>query len=623
MQISDEIKSKIDIVEFIGEYISVQRAGSNFRALCPFHNEKTPSFMISPEKQIWHCFGCGKGGDIFSFLMEMEGLSFVEALRVLAPKAGVVLRAQNPEMTSKRNRILDILDLSRKFYHRSLLESPLAKSARVYLKNRGLSDEVIEEWQIGYSPDSWDDLINFLKSRGFTDKEIFLSGMSVQKTGQNRFYNRFRGRIMFPINDANANTVAFTARVSPEKEAQEKMGKYINSPQSLVYDKSKILFGLDKAKTQIKKQDFTILMEGQMDVITAHQFGFRNVVASSGTALTTEQVKTLKRYSSNIALAFDADSAGQMASERAIREAMAEDMNIKIIEVPNGKDPDECIRKDLPAWKNALKKSKQVMQYYFDKNLSKLDLSNIDNKRKATQIILPIIARLKNKMERDFWLREFSQKIDVDEHILRETLHRFLNKDKTKKVQSVQAPIKKQKKNREEQVLDLAFSLLFKFPFLFDYFVANFEEDWILDKDLKKLYINLIFYYNNEREKSLNQDLKNILDYKHFKAWLKEKTKTNNTDFSQNQIDLFDTLSLLGDKEFDGFDENSAKEELARMILFLKKIKLLKKKKSLEKQIADIEKTDLPRQEKELKISELFTKLKILSEELNAQNQNK
>ena len=305
MQPSEEIKSKLDIVEVIRDYIKLQQAGANWRAQCPFHREKTPSFMVSQERQIWHCFGCGKGGDVFSFVQDIEGLSFVEALRLLAPKAGVTLKRQDPKLVSQRNRLLDIIDLSRRYFHKLLMESPSAKMAREYLAGRGLKTEDLEEWQIGYSPDSWDTILNFLKSRGYKENEIFLAGMVIK--GQNRpgFYDRFRGRIMFPINDVNGNTVAFTARVSPEKEKEEKMGKYINSPQTQVYDKSNILFGLDKARMEIKKADKVILVEGQMDAITAYVNDFKCVVASSGTALTEEQVKILKRYTNNLIISYD------------------------------------------------------------------------------------------------------------------------------------------------------------------------------------------------------------------------------------------------------------------------------------------------------------------------------
>ena len=324
MNQAEEIKSKLDIVEVIREYVQLKPVGVNFTARCPFHRERTPSFVVSPERQIWRCFGCGKGGDVFSFVMEIEGLNFIEALRQLAPKAGVQLRSYNPQETSRRNRLLDAADLAAKYYHKVLLETPEAAGARQYLQQRGLKPETIAEWQIGYSRESWDDLFNFLKAKGFSEQEIFLAGLSVKKEQGVGYYNRFRGRIMFPINDAAGNPVGFSARVSPEREATERMGKYINSPQTQIYDKSKILFGLDKAKNFIREAETAMVVEGQMDALSSHQAGFKNAVASSGTALSGDQIKLLKRYADNVLFAFDVDTAGQIAAERGIEQALGQ-----------------------------------------------------------------------------------------------------------------------------------------------------------------------------------------------------------------------------------------------------------------------------------------------------------
>lgn len=631
MQPSEEIKGKLDIVEFIREYIPVKAAGINFRANCPFHHEKTPSFMISPEKQIWHCFGCGKGGDVFSFLMEMEGIDFVEALRILAPKAGVTLTKQDPRTTSQRNKLLDILDLSRRFYHKVLLDTPQAEMARKYLAERGLSDDTIEEWQIGYSRDSWDDLINFLKSKGFNDKEIFLSGMSVQKNDQNRYYNRFRNRIMFPINDINANTVGFTARVSPEREAQEKMGKYINSPQSMIYDKSKIIFGLDKAKMDIKNKDVAVVVEGQMDVITAHQNGFRNVVASSGTALTSDQVATLKRYSSNIALAFDMDKAGQMAADRGIREAMAKEMNIRVVELPEGKDPDECIKKNPEVWEKSVSGAKQVMQYFFDKVLKKLDLTNIEHKRKATIELLPTIGKLANKIEQDFWLKKLSQAIDVDENLLRETLKKSFEKQATPKNANLDKDKKREeidesKKTREEKISELLLALVIKFSFLVEYSANHMEVGHLTHEGLKTLYRNLIFYYNNIINSSSQKgDQNKPVEYNKFKDWLLNESNNQDNNLRLDQLKILDKLVLLGDKEFYELNDEMAKEEALRMMIYLKKHDLSRRKKEIEKLVYLAEKklAHQKKEEQEETVREtygLIEELKMLSDELNELN---
>src|SRR6056297_561188 len=247
MQISEEIKSRLDIVDVIKEYVQLKPVGSNFSALSPFNREKTPSFMVSPEKQIWHCFSSGKGGDVITFIMEMEGVSFVEALRILAPRAGVTLQKQDPQKASKRNKLLDITQIAVNFYHQNLMESDAAEPARKYLQERGLTQDTLIEWQIGFSPNSWEDLVSVLRRRGYKDEDIVAAGLANRRKQGTGIYNRFRDRIMFPINDFYGNPVAFSARVRPDKEEEEVLGKYINSPQTLIYDKSKIIFGLDKA----------------------------------------------------------------------------------------------------------------------------------------------------------------------------------------------------------------------------------------------------------------------------------------------------------------------------------------------------------------------------------------
>lgn len=623
-QPSDEIKSRLDIVEVIREYIQLKPAGINFRALCPFHREKTPSFMVSPEKQIWHCFGCQEGGDIFSFVMKMEGISFVEALRMLASKAGVKLAAQDPKTASRRNMLLDIVELSSKYYYKILTESGQAKTAREYLTERGLTEETIEEWRIGYSPDSWDDLIIFLKGKGYSENEIFLAGMSVKKEGANRFYNRFRGRIMFPVFDAGGDAVAFSARVSPEKEAEEKMGKYINSPQTIIYDKSKILFGLDKAKMEIKKRDLAIIVEGQMDAITAHQHGFKNVIASSGTALTAEQVALLKRYTNNIALGFDMDEAGGLAAERGIAQAMQAAMSIKVIEITGGKDPDECIKRNPDAWQEAVERAKPVMEYYFDKTFAGLDLDQVDGKREAAKILLPVIAKLGNTIERDFWLKKLSQKIDVAENYLREALESAKRRqprqggtprdadysDRENKI-DISA-----RQSREEKLSELLLALMLKFPLLIEYAANYISADQIEGPANRRVYRNLIIYYN----KTANDRTQEEINYQDFKNWLEQNNQIPPQDFSESSIPpgsseaehVLGRLMLLADKDFYNYSREQAQNEIIKIAATLKSRYLAGRLKEIAKLIAQIEKEN--RSDERLK--DLMEEFKALSEEI-------
>ena len=594
---AEEIKSKLDIVEVIREYIPVKAVGANFQALCPFHNEKTPSFVISPDKQIWHCFGCGRGGDVFSFIMEKEGLSFSEALRLLAPKAGVVLKYENKEEHSKRNRLLDVLELAGKYYAH-VLSTSSGEAARRYLKERRLKEETINTWQLGYSPESWDGLYKFLKARPlqgkkYSDEEIVAAGLVIKRDNSG-FYDRFRDRIMFPIKDANGNLIAFTARINPEKEATEKVGKYINSPQTSVYDKSRVLFALDKAKEAIRKENLAIVVEGQMDAISCHQGGFQNVVASSGTALTTEQVSLLKRFSNNVALAFDMDQAGQMAADRGIKEVLAQELNLKIIVLPNGKDPDECLKNGPDDFRQAIINAKPVLEYYFEKISAPLDLSNLDNKVKVRSQMFNMIDLVKNQTEQGYWLKKVSEELDFAEEDVRSEFKSWKGKQRPEFVKKEAGEEKKTElRLREDRLAELALSLVVKFPELFSYTLANLEPEHMSGEENLRFYKHLIIYYNKT----------NGFSYDGFKSYLKEQTE----DLEK----LLDKLVLLGEKDFYDLDVDRAKIELIKIVIELKKFNFQKKIKNLEKEIT--------RAEKEGRVEEIETlmqELKNLMDEI-------
>ncbi len=573
MSQSEEIKNKLDIVDVLRDYIQLKPAGANFRALCPFHNEKTPSFMVSPEKQIFHCFGCGKGGDVFSFVMDMEGLDFAGVLRLLAPKAGVVLKKQDFVKSSQRSRLLDLLDLASRYYHKSLLDTSGGKKMLGYLKDRNLSDDTIAEWQIGYSQNSWDDLINFLKNKKYREDEISKVGLSHKKEGKSHYYNRFRNRIMFPIKDINGNTVAFTARVNPQIEEQEKMGKYINSPETELYNKSKILFGLDKAKMEIKKQDLAIVVEGQMDVIACHQAGFTNVVASSGTALTNDQLKILKRYSNNIALSFDMDKAGQMAADRGINEALGLEMNIRVIVLPEGKDPADLIAKSSQSFREAVEQSVVFMEYCFDKILEEYDVNEVVGKKHAAKKIMDLISKIVNKIEQDHWMKQASEKLNVSENVFRESLTslKLLAADRKKKNVTPTMPIKAVL-SREEKLAKSVLALLLKFPQLIPYAVSNLEVQEVSGDKNVEFYNQLIIYYNKD----------NSLDYSQFSNWLKES--------SREVFSLLSELTLLGEKDFYNLESSQAQKELINLISLAKSLFRQSRKKDIEKEIAVLEK---------------------------------
>ena len=574
MSPAEEIKSRLDIAEVLGEYISLRPAGANLRAVCPFHQEKTPSFMVSPEKQIWHCFGCDKGGDIFGFVMEMEGLTFSETLKLLAPKAGVVLKATDIETGSKRNRLLDVMAAAAEFYQRAMLNNAGVKN---YLKGRGLTEDGVRTWEIGYSPASWDDLYNYLRSKSYTDEDIFLAGLSVRKEGTSKYYNRFRDRVMFPINDISGNVIAFTARINPENKDSDaqKMGKYINSPQTPIYDKGHVLFGLDKAKAAIKAEDLVVVVEGQMDVISLHQAGYKNTVASSGTALTSDQIKLIRRYTNNIALAFDADAAGQLAADRGIIEALNQELNVKIIIIPSGKDPDECVRENPAAWAAAVKNAQPMMEYYFTKVCADLDINKVEDKRAAVKKMLTMIMKLANRVEMDHWLKKMSEKINVEENILRETLKATLAEiKKPKELNPTRRPVMTvvlASESREEKLSELLLALMLKYPDFIPYTANNLESEYLAGAAQLLFYNELIIYYNDNSQ----------IEYRSFRAHLEKK--------AVDQVALLDTLSLLADKDFADTAAGQVKSEIIKVILALKKHYFKDKMKETEKSIAAAE----------------------------------
>ncbi len=402
----DEIKSRLDIAELVGSYIRLTKAGANFKALCPFHNERTPSFNVSPARQIWHCFGCGKGGDMFEFIQQIEGVEFGDALKTLADRAGVELKREDPRLKSERTRQFAILEEATEFFEGQLALSPLD-----YLKKRGLENETIKTFRLGYAPDEWRALSAHLKQKGFSEKELENSGLAV-KSGQG-YYDRFRGRIMFPIFDYSGRVVAFGGRIFPEKENE---AKYVNSPETALYQKSKILYGLNFAKSEILRASECVLVEGYTDAIMSRQGGVKNVVAASGTALTADQLKTIKRLAEKLIVAFDMDSAGEGASKRGIDLALAAGFDVRVAgALGEGlKDPADAVHKNPALWLRAVSASRHIAQFYIDSALKKHKPNSPEAKREFQRTVLPIISSLAD-LERAHWVREVSRILNIKE----------------------------------------------------------------------------------------------------------------------------------------------------------------------------------------------------------------
>ncbi|OGY44078.1 MAG: DNA primase [Candidatus Buchananbacteria bacterium RIFCSPHIGHO2_01_FULL_40_35] len=622
----EEIKDRIDITDLMSEYIKLMPAGVNFKALCPFHNEKTPSLIISREKKIFKCFGCGAGGDIFAFLMKIEGLEFPEAKKVLAQKAGVALSHYDHQGSGQKVRLLKAMELAKKYYHHVLLNSQAAQPARDYLTSRGLSEETISDWQLGYSPDDWSSLYDFLKKRGLTDEEIFLAGLTIRKKTGSGFYDRFRGRLMFPINNVSGETVAFTARVSPQNEATETMGKYINSPQTELYDKSRVVFAFNKAKADIKAKDSVVIVEGQMDAITAHQNGFKNVIASSGTALTLEQFQLLKRYTNNFLFAFDLDLAGQNATAKGDALAKALDLyvvesadergrkhsyidanlsyniSVKVVEISGAKDPDEMIRRNPLAWQQAVKNAKPIMEYYFDLALKGLNQADINYQLKAARQLLPQISKINNKIEIDYWLKKMSQKIAIAEDILREELAKILKNTggfKAREVENLGSE-KKEFLPKDLQLFRQLLAIVLKYPPLLPKIIDGLKTEYLSNQITLDLYKRLVFFYTESVGlkpylfgDNLSIDLYGLISdfLKDDKAGSSPLGEENNSD-SQELIGLLNESFLLANKDFGELSEREARSELETILRILNNDYLNKKINLLNQELKEAETQD-------------------------------
>ena len=431
----EEIKSRLDIVEFIQGYIRLQKAGINFRAACPFHGEKTPSFFVTPARQIWHCFGCGKGGDIFQFVMEMEGHDFPEALKLLASRAGIQLTREDPRIRSERNRLYDMNEEAMKIFERCFAGTA---EARAYIEKRGLTSDTVAKFHVGFAPQSWDFLLNALIKKGFHKEEIEHAGLAILSQERGSMYDRFRSRIMFPIMDSAGRVIGFGGRIFiPSSEAltkesvrffstsvTEEAAKYINTPQTMIYDKSAVLYGFDKAKQDIRVHNNVVLVEGYMDCAMSHQAGVVNTVAVSGTALTPQQLQMLRRICDTMICSFDTDAAGESATKRSLALASEFDFERRVAAIHTGKDPADAVQENPALWREAVEQAKPVVDFYIEKAFREHDATTALGKKAIAAMVLPFIADLFDAIQRDHWIKELSYRLNVTEESIRSELGR-------------------------------------------------------------------------------------------------------------------------------------------------------------------------------------------------------
>ncbi len=418
----EEIKSRLDIVEIVRGYMKLEKSGASFRGLCPFHHEKTPSLFVSPSKQLWKCFGCSVGGDMFSFIMQIEGVEFPEALQTLAQRAGVKLREYDPQIRSEKTRLYEICEKACQFFEKQLAASSLGKEALEYLTGRGISEESVKNFRLGFAPYAKDALLAFLRAQGYSPIEIFKAGVSVEG-----YRDRFRERIMFPIFDVQGQVIGFGGRVffTKNQVPNPRLSKYINTPQTLLYDKSRVLYGLDKAKLKIRAEDCCMLVEGYTDVIMAHQAGAEHAVAVSGTALTEQQLDLVRRYTEHLIILFDMDIAGDSATKRGIDMAQRKGFYIKVITLPEGKDPAEIIQKNEEAWKDAVAKPHSIGDFYFQNAFSKFDKHTSEGRGKITHMLLSMIYHIPSEIEKSFWVQKFAKELGCQDAVIWSDLGAF------------------------------------------------------------------------------------------------------------------------------------------------------------------------------------------------------
>ena len=514
------IKEKLGIVEVVSDYVKLEKAGANLKGKCPFHNEKTASFFVSPERGSYKCFGCGASGDIFTFVEQFEGVDFKGSLKILAEKAGIELVREDPKIKDKKEKLFKIMEEATLFFEKNLSEN---ESAKNYLKERGLKKDTVKQFRIGFSKNGWTFLLDRLKEKGYSEKDIEAVGLIKKKEKGGNFYDRFRGRIMFPIFDNSGRVIAFSGRLF-ENNSEYEQAKYLNSPEMVLFHKSNILFGYNFAKNNIRKRGFSILVEGQMDIFMSHQAGFTNTVASSGTALTTEHLNLLKRLSDKIIMAFDSDKAGLNAANKGAGLALEMEMDVKFVEIPEGLDPADFILKDEKGWILALKNSVQIIDF----NLNILLNRNLEKRvlgTKIKEIILPLISKIKSKIDQDYFVSKISAKTGIAENAIWEDLEKIeIIDDENNFEKDV---VNKDKKRQEE--LSLKKKALREISGIY-YWQKSLKKNFL---DIKKIEEKLKEILNEDiflNIKNLSNNLKNEIIFEAENLYIDEKTLKKKLD---------------------------------------------------------------------------------------------
>lgn len=436
MSVIDDVKARIDIVDLISRYVPLKRAGRSYKACCPFHEERTPSFVVTPDRGMWHCFGaCGEGGDVFSFLMKKENLDFRDALQILAKEAGVELvEPERDEESRAREQLYEVNAQAAQFFRNQLHRGDSAGAARSYLRSRGIDAQVAESFQLGFAPDSWDSLRDSLHARGYDYSLQHRAGLLKHNEERDSYYDAFRNRLIIPIQDRQGRVIGFGGRV-----LDDSVPKYLNTAETPLFHKSSVIYGFDKAYRAIREADAVVIVEGYMDVIAAQQHGFANVVACMGTAITEDQLRQLQRYTNNFILALDADTAGQQATVRGLNQArqalqrvstpviapsgrvrLEERLaaNLRIVALPVGRDPDDIVREDADLWRQLVDNAQPLVDYYIEAIAAQTDLESAQGKAQAVAELTPLIAELGSEIERQHYTQRLSRLVQIDEQTI-------------------------------------------------------------------------------------------------------------------------------------------------------------------------------------------------------------
>lgn len=532
----EQIKDKLDIVDLIQSYLKLEKAGTNFKVLCPFHKEKNPSFYVSPSRQIWHCFSCGLGGDQFRFIMEMEKVEFPEALKILAKMTGVELRREDKKLASQKNRLSEILSKTKESYKNNLKEREDVKN---YLFERGIKEKTIEDFELGYAKPGWDNLYQYLFAQGFSKDELESSGLVIEN------HDRFRSRIIFPIFNQIGETVGFSGRIfEKDFKGEELPAKYINTPNTLLYDKSNILYGLNSAKNEIRKRNFCILVEGQTDLLMSHQAGFLNTVAISGTSLTEEQLIKLKRLTNNLFIALDPDFGGVVATKRGIDLSLKKGFEIKVLPLDKN-DPAEIIKQNPQDWLELIKKAKSIIKYYLE-FLNERIKEKRELGQQVERIVLPYIASIQSSIDQAHWIKEVANFLNLKEEAVWESFNKHLKKLKKEgKKESGEENQNLTRKARRDLLEEKLIGLLLWKREL----VELFEKDWQdYFSSARKILINKIL--NKEIESDLEHYPKKLsleaeIYYKDFHS---PENEIKNIALELKREYLKDELEILSQK---------------------------------------------------------------------------